>query len=67
MTLQSYIIRGGLEGRARLRIIARVMRPLTLALLTRAGVREGLACLDAAAAVATSRSSWRGWSARPAG
>ena len=47
MTLQSYIIRGGLEGRERLRIIARVMRPLTLALLTRAGVREGLACLDA--------------------
>ena len=47
MALQSYIIRGGIEGRERLRIIGRVMRPLTMPLLARAGVREGMACLDA--------------------
>ena len=47
MALQSYIIRGGIEGRERLRMIARVMLPLTMPLLARAGVREGMACLDA--------------------
>lgn len=41
-----YIIRGGIEGRERLRILARVMRPTTLALLHRVGVRPGMACLD---------------------
>lgn len=46
MTQPSYIIRGGLPGRERLRILARVMRPSTLALLDRAGVRPGLRCLD---------------------
>jgi 2-polyprenyl-3-methyl-5-hydroxy-6-metoxy-1,4-benzoquinol methylase len=44
---QSYIIRGGMEGRERLRLIARIMRPTTLALFERAGVREGATCLDA--------------------
>ena len=43
----SYIIRGGLSGRERLRVIARVMRPTTLALLDRVGVPEGARCLDA--------------------
>ncbi len=45
--LQSYIIRGGVEGRERLRLIARIMRPTTLALFEQAGVRDGLSCLDA--------------------
>jgi ubiquinone/menaquinone biosynthesis C-methylase UbiE len=42
-----YIIRGGLSGRERLRVISRVMRPTTLALLDRVGVPEGARCLDA--------------------
>lgn len=41
-----YIIRGGVEGRERLRLIAQAMRPTTLALFERAGVRPGAACLD---------------------
>ena len=41
-----YIIRGGVAGRDRLRILSRVMRPTTLALLNRVGVRQGMACLD---------------------
>jgi ubiquinone/menaquinone biosynthesis C-methylase UbiE len=41
-----YIIRGGVEGRERLRILARVMRPTTLDLLERAGMRPGMTCLE---------------------
>ena len=41
-----YLIRGGIEGRERLRVLGRVMRPVTLALLERAGVVEGMRCLD---------------------
>jgi len=41
-----YLIRGGIEGRERLRVLARVMRPTTLPLLERAGVRAGMRCLD---------------------
>jgi SAM-dependent methyltransferase len=41
-----YMIRGGVEGRERLRMVARVMRPGTLALIERAGVGAGLRCLD---------------------
>ena len=41
-----YLIRGGVEGRERLRVLARVMRPTTLALLERAGVAAGMRCLD---------------------
>jgi SAM-dependent methyltransferase len=41
-----YIIRGGIEGRERLRILSRIMQPTTLALLNRVGVRRGMACLD---------------------
>jgi ubiquinone/menaquinone biosynthesis C-methylase UbiE len=41
-----YIIRGGVEGRERLRILARVMRPTTLDLLNRAGMRAGMSCLE---------------------
>ena len=46
MTENTYIIRGGLPGRERLRILSRVMRPTTLALLQRAGIRSGMTCLD---------------------
>lgn len=42
----SYIIRGGVEGRERLRILSRLMRPTSLALLQRAGIRPGMACLE---------------------
>jgi len=41
-----YIIRGGVEGRERLRVLSRVMQPTTLNLLRRAGIRPGMACLD---------------------
>jgi SAM-dependent methyltransferase len=47
MNPDSYIIRGGREGRERLRLLARVMRPSTLAFLERAGLRQGMTCLDA--------------------
>lgn len=46
MSTNSYIIRGGLSGRERLRLLARVMRPATLALFDRAGVRSGMQCMD---------------------
>jgi SAM-dependent methyltransferase len=41
-----YIIRGGVEGRERLRLIARVMQRTTLGLIGRLGVQAGMACLD---------------------
>jgi ubiquinone/menaquinone biosynthesis C-methylase UbiE len=41
-----YVIRGGIEGRNRLRILSRVMWPSTLSLLQRAGIQLGMACLD---------------------
>jgi ubiquinone/menaquinone biosynthesis C-methylase UbiE len=46
MTPDHYLIRGGVEGRERLRVLGRVMRPTTLPLLERAGVVAGLRCLD---------------------
>ena len=46
MTGNHYIIRGGIEGRERLRLLARVMRPTTLKLLQTVGVDEGASCLD---------------------
>jgi ubiquinone/menaquinone biosynthesis C-methylase UbiE len=42
----SYILRGGSEGRARLRLLARVLQPTTRALFDRIGIRPGMACLD---------------------
>src|SRR5262245_45349242 len=42
----SYIIRGGVEGRERLRLLSRILRPTTLALFDRAGVRPGMCCVD---------------------
>lgn len=41
-----YVIRGGLEGRERLRVLARVMHPQSAALLDRCALRDGLVCLD---------------------
>jgi SAM-dependent methyltransferase len=41
-----YIIRGGLEGRERLRVLARAMYPTTAALFDRVGVEPGMSCLD---------------------
>lgn len=42
-----YVIRGGIEGRERLRVLGRVMHATSSALFARLGVREGVACLDA--------------------
>lgn len=41
-----YVIRGGLEGRERLRVLGRVMRPSTLSLFDRLRLVDGLSCLD---------------------
>jgi SAM-dependent methyltransferase len=41
-----YVIRGGVEGRERLRILSRVMRPTTLSLFDRVGIKGQMACLD---------------------
>jgi SAM-dependent methyltransferase len=54
MQCDHYVIRGGVEGRERLRILSRVMRPTTLSLFdrvgikeqTRVGIKEQMACLD---------------------
>jgi len=47
MGTERYAIRGGIEGRERLRMLARVMRPFTTGLFDRVGIREGMACVDA--------------------
>ena len=44
---QSYAIRGGIEGRERLRILSRVMHESSARLLDRLELRDGLRCLDA--------------------
>jgi SAM-dependent methyltransferase len=41
-----YVIRGGIEGRERLRVLARVMAPTTDALLARVGIEPTACCLD---------------------
>lgn len=46
MQRNHYLIRGGVEGRERLRLLARVMRPTTIALFDRIGIEAGMACLD---------------------
>jgi len=43
---RDYIIRGGFEGRERLRVLSRVMQPAALSLFHRVGVRPGMDCLD---------------------
>jgi ubiquinone/menaquinone biosynthesis C-methylase UbiE len=44
--MTSYVIRGGEEGKARLRIISHALWPATLNLLHRAGLKTGMVCLD---------------------
>jgi ubiquinone/menaquinone biosynthesis C-methylase UbiE len=46
MEQQQYIIRGGEQGRARLLVLSRVMRPTTLSLLNQAGIQPGMKCLE---------------------
>jgi ubiquinone/menaquinone biosynthesis C-methylase UbiE len=46
MSTEHYIIRGGADGRERLRMLARVMQPTTLELFRQVGIRPGMACLD---------------------
>src|SRR5262245_13085784 len=46
MQASHYVLRGGVEGRERLRLLSRVMGPATLGLLQRVGLRPGMACLD---------------------
>jgi SAM-dependent methyltransferase len=46
MDRSHYVIRGGVEGRERLRLLSRVMQPTTLALFERISVAPGAACLD---------------------
>jgi SAM-dependent methyltransferase len=41
-----YIIRGGVAGRERLRVLSRVMAPMTARLLERVGVLPGQQCVD---------------------
>jgi SAM-dependent methyltransferase len=45
-TTSTYRIRGGVPGRKRLRVLSRVMEPMTAPLLERVGVRPGARCLD---------------------
>jgi SAM-dependent methyltransferase len=42
-----YIIRGGVAGRERLRVLARAFGPTTAALLDRVAITPGMQCLDA--------------------
>lgn len=46
MDTNKYIIRGGVDGRERLRLLSEVMGPSTRALLTKAGIPAGSKCLD---------------------
>ena len=46
MAPRHYVIRGGVEGRERLRVLARVMWPTTSALLARVGITPSARCLD---------------------
>lgn len=44
--MEHYVIRGGLEGRERLRVLARVMWPTTSALFRAVGIKTDARCLD---------------------
>lgn len=46
MGARGYVIRGGVEGRRRLRLLSEVLGPSTERLIADAGVREGASCLD---------------------
>ena len=41
-----YVIHGGVPGKQRMEVVARAYWPTTLPLLQRAGIREGMHCLD---------------------
>src|SRR5262245_57636995 len=41
-----YVIRGGIEGRERLRVLSRVMQPTTMTLLDQLGLQDGHVCAD---------------------
>ena len=41
-----YVIHGGLAGKQRMEVVARACWPATQTLLQRAGIREGMMCLD---------------------
>ncbi|HEY2931118.1 MAG TPA: methyltransferase domain-containing protein [Acidobacteriota bacterium] len=41
-----YVMRGGVEGRERLRLLSRVMHASTSSLFSRLGLADGMACLD---------------------
>jgi SAM-dependent methyltransferase len=45
-TTNTYIIRGGAEGKKRLEVLARVMWPTTSRLLSEVGLAPGMTCLD---------------------
>ena len=44
--MSHYVIHGGVAGSKRMETVARAYWPTTLSLLQRAGIREGLTCLD---------------------
>jgi SAM-dependent methyltransferase len=44
--MRQYVIHGGVAGSKRMETVARAYWPTTLSLLQRAGIREGLYCLD---------------------
>jgi SAM-dependent methyltransferase len=44
--LAHYVIRGGVEGRERLRLISRLLQAGTAALCERAGIADGMWCID---------------------
>lgn len=46
MGFQRYVIRGGVQGRERLRLLSKVMGPSTRALLAKVDIPEGATCLD---------------------
>ena len=46
MKRSEYVIRGGLPGRERLKVLARIMRPTTINLFERIKLHPGMACLD---------------------
>lgn len=46
MRIEKYVIRGGVQGRERLRLLSEVMGPFTRRLLAEVGVPAGSRCLD---------------------
>jgi len=46
MGIEGYVIRGGVEGRERLRLLSEIMGPSTRALMAELGIARGSVCLD---------------------